>query len=116
MQGTLTLTDTILLSISPLRLQNHLGLVVDEGKRYGLELNWEKTMVLRIQCDANLFGPDGVARKVVPHMVYLGGLITDDVSARPKLARRLGETNRAFEALVVCGSHAHISRVRKIEI
>ena len=31
--------DSILLSTSPARLQNHLDLVVDAGKRYGLELN-----------------------------------------------------------------------------
>ena len=67
--------DTMLFSTSPVRLQNHLDLVVDEGKRYGLELNWEKTMVLRIHCTANLHGPDGVVLKVVPQMVYLGGLI-----------------------------------------
>ena len=73
-------------------------------------------MVLRIHCDANLYGPDGVALKVVSQMVYLGGLITNDMSARPELTRRLGEANRAFKSLVGCWSHANISRARKIEI
>ena len=49
-------------------------------------------------------------------MVYLGGLITDDMSARPELTCRLGEANRAFKALVVLWSHANICTARKIEI
>ena len=38
------------------------------------------------------------------------------MTARPELTRRLGEASRAFKSLVVCWSHANISRARKIEI
>ena len=38
--------DTLLLSGCAGKLQAHLDLLVDEGSRYGLELNWDKTYVM----------------------------------------------------------------------
>ena len=71
--------DTALLSSCSVRLQLHLNILVEEGKKYGLELNWDKTMVIGIHSTGKL---------------YLGGIIANDMSARPELTRRLGLESR----------------------
>ena len=46
--------DTMLISSSTVKLQAHLNLLVDEGRAYGLELNWSKTLALNICHDGVL--------------------------------------------------------------
>ena len=40
--------DTLLVSSNAAKLQRRLDTVVDEGKRYGLELNWGKTVLMKV--------------------------------------------------------------------
>ena len=108
--------DTVLLSSCPSRLQAHLDILVDEGSKYGLELNWDKTMVIRIHSTGELYRPDGIALKAVQQITYLGGLISSDMSARLELTRRLGEAGRVFKSLSACWSHSNICRRRKFEL
>ena len=48
--------------------------------------------------------------------VYLDGLLSTSVSARPEVTRRVGEAKGCFKALQKCWSHANISRASKTEI
>ena len=57
--------DTVLFSSCPLRLQAHLDILVEEGKKYGLELNWDKTMVIKVHSTGSLHTPDGMPLKEV---------------------------------------------------
>ncbi|CAE8620602.1 unnamed protein product [Polarella glacialis] len=108
--------DTLLISASEQRLQRHLELIVAEGKAYGMELNWDKTVVMQIRHHGEIKNQDGVILKCVSQAIYLGGLLTSDGSAISELARRLGEAGRCFEQLQSVWKHANISRLRKLQI
>ena len=108
--------DTLLLSSSAAKLQAHMDLVIDEGARYGLEINWSKTVAININNTGGLLQPSGVVVKKVSQGVYLGGMLTSTAAVGPELSRRLGEAKASFQSLQRCWSHANISRRRKIEL
>ena len=52
--------DTLLVSSDKASMEKHLMLITEAGKRYGLELNVKKTMLLSIgQAEASINAPDG---------------------------------------------------------
>ncbi|CAE8613094.1 unnamed protein product [Polarella glacialis] len=108
--------DTVLVSAHANRLQQHLDLLVSEGKAYGLELNWGKTVCMNINHSGRIRSPDGVFLKHVQQAVYLGGLITSSGSAAPEVNRRLGEAANSFDKLATVWKHANISKQRKLSI
>ena len=57
--------DTFLVSSSATKLQDHLNIIVDEGKRYGLELNWGKTFMMKIKNQGQILQPNGQPLKIV---------------------------------------------------
>ena len=61
--------DTMLASSSAKKLQTLLDAVICEGKKYGLELNWAKTVAINIQNNGVVKTPSGTpvvqARQVV---------------------------------------------------
>ena len=73
-------------------------------------------MVIKTHSTRTLHTPDGMPLKEVEQITYLGGLITNKMSARPEMTRRLGEAARAFKPLGMCWSHANISKQQKVEI
>ena len=108
--------DTMLVSSSALRLQLHMDTLVDEGQRYGLELNWSKTVAMRINHEGQLVQPSGEPVRFVAQAVYLGGLLSTTTSAKSEVTRRIGEAKGTFKALQRCWSHANVTRQRKIEL
>ena len=108
--------DTMLVSSSASRLQLHMDTLVDEGQRYGLELNWSKTVAMRINNQGQLVQPSGEPVRFVDQAVYLGGLFSTTTCAKPEVIWRIGEAKGTFRALQRCWSHANISRQRKIEL
>ena len=93
-----------------------MELFVDEGSRYGLELNWEKTVSMNILNDGVLTQPNGEPVKRVSQAVYLGGMISSVATAAPEVSRRLGEARGSFKSLSQCWSHANITRQRKLQL
>ena len=83
--------DTLLLSRHAENLNGLLAAIVVEGEKYGLELNWEKTVQINISTDSRISRPTGEPIKSVREAVYLGGLITCDGKATTEVTRRLGE-------------------------
>ena len=65
--------EPMLISSNPRQLQLHFDLVAEKGRKYGLELNMAKTMLLRVQSNAVIKGTDGQAVKCCDRIVYLGG-------------------------------------------
>jgi len=108
--------DTLLASQSSSNLQNMLNAIVGEGAKYGLELNWGKTMQMQINTNSVICQPDGGDIKTVRDAMYLGGLITCDARAAAELSRRLGEATGAFKALSKIWSHSSIGRKRRFAI
>ena len=86
------------------------------GKQYGLELNADKTVLLRVRADGDIFGPDGKAIKTKDNAIYLGGLVSTDGKPRAELTRRLGEAKGIFQKLCSVWSHANLTRARKIQV
>ena len=66
---------------------------------YGLSLNWEKTEVLPIGCDADIQGPNGEPIKSKTSVVYLGRVISAMAKAD-------------FDALNRVWKHAHLVRYK----
>ena len=108
--------DTLLLSSNVTKLQAHMDLVVDEGARYGLELNWSKTVAINILHDGVLRQPSGEPVKTVSQAIYLGGMLSAEASVAPEVSRRLGEARGSFKVLRRCWSHANSSQRRKLQL
>jgi hypothetical protein len=108
--------DTLLVSSCSRKLQCKLGLVVTEGRKYGLELNWKKTILMQIGSTGEIKDPSGIPVKAVEQAVYLGGLLSSKATAKPEVTRRLGEARGVFKALEQVWSHANISCTRKVEV
>jgi len=106
----------MLLSSDSGKLQTLLDIVIDEGKRYGLDLNWGKTVCMNVCNDGVIFSPTGAPLTVVEQAVYLGGLLNVKCIAKPEVTRRIGEAKGCFQNLFKCWSHANINRARKIEL
>ena len=81
--------DTMILSSSAGYLQQLLGVIIDERKRYGLELNWDKTLCIKINNNSTLRTPTGGVLQTKDRAVYLGGLLTSDCTTKAEIARRL---------------------------
>ena len=70
--------DTLLLSRDASNVQAALTKIVHEGKKYGLELNWAKTVQVQVSTTDTATQPSGDPNKCVREAVYLGGLATCD--------------------------------------
>ena len=108
--------DTMLIASDPHELQLYFDLVAEEGRKYGLELNMEKPMLLRVRSETDIIGTDRLPVKCCERIVYLGGLLCSDARPAPEVARRMGEARCAFEKVARVWSHTNISRHSKIEI
>jgi len=97
-------------------LQTFLDQVVAHGHAYGLELNWDKTIVLAVRHPGELKRPDGQAVVKEEQAIYLGGLLAQDGNPATELTRRIGEARASFDAVARVWKHANISRPRKLEI
>ena len=51
--------DTLLMSRHKENLDQLLAAIVNEGKVYGLELNWKKTLQMQVSTAERVFTPDG---------------------------------------------------------
>ena len=80
--------DTLLMSSSPVLVQKLLDNVALTGRSYGLELNLDKTVSLRVRGQEYIFGVDGKSLKTKTVTVYLGSLLTTSGEVAPELSRR----------------------------
>ena len=108
--------DTLLMNTSLEALQCQLNIVIDVGRRYGLELNFKKVLHASINHDGILFDPNGNIIKKTDEVVYLGSLITMNGKAKSEISRRIGEATQVFYTLQSVWKHANITRQRKKEI
>ena len=64
--------DTMLLGSSAQTVQKYLENVIAVGRTYGLELNLQKTVLLRVRATDDVFGSDGRPLTVKNEALYLG--------------------------------------------
>ena len=91
--------DTRILSLQPRQAESFMYRVLDAGRVYGLSLNWGKTEVLPIGCDADLQGPNGEPIKNKTSLVYLGIVISAYGSFTSEVNRRLGMAKSRFRCI-----------------
>lgn len=108
--------DTLLISSDIDQLQTHFNAVIEVGKRYGLELNFDKTFLLSIRGEGNITNPNGAHLKKISQAMYLGGLLSSDGRAKTEISRRIGEAKQSLQKLEKVWKHANITRKRKKEI
>lgn len=108
--------DTALMSTHPGHLQATMDSLVTHAARYGLEVNWDKTVAIIIGDVHPPTRPDGQPVKRVDQYVYLGGLLTANGSTTTALSRRLGEAGVGYDKLHKVWSHANITVKRKVQI
>ena len=108
--------DTLLVSRHVSNLQAILGAIVDEGRRYGLELNMDKTLQIQVSTAHAVCGPNGELIKSVRQAIYLGGCISCDGRAGAEITRRIGEGHKMFESLRMLWEHGAVTARRKIRI
>ena len=83
--------DTLLVSGSAAKIQILLDLTIKVGKQYGLDLNFSKTVVMKINNDGMVLDPSLQPLKHVRQAVYLGGLLHSNADSKPEVTRRLGD-------------------------
>ena len=108
--------DTLVVGSSPKDVQTYLDCIARVGRQYGLELNLEKTILLRVRGRCDIYGSDGNPLVTRDEAVYLGGLVTTDGRPTRELTRRLGEARQTFRKLTQVWKHSCISRSRKHQI
>ena len=91
--------DTVLLSSNPNKLQMHLDILVEEGAKYGLELNWDKTVVINIHSEADLMQPSGNKIKKVDRVVYLGSILVSSGFCSTRIIQTTWRSERQFQDL-----------------
>ena len=108
--------DTLFVSRHQSNLQAMLNAIVEEGRKYGLELNWGKTIQMKISTCTKVTRPDGSDIKTMRDAVYLGGLVTCDGKATTEVSRRLGEAAKTFKQLDKRWSRSSLGWKRKYNI
>eukprot|EP00959_Pyramimonas_sp_CCMP1952_P309379 6474338-Pyramimonas_sp.AAC.1 len=92
-RGILYADDTMLVSHHYSNHQQVLAAIVEEGRKYGLELIWGKTLHIQISTDRAIPSRSGEHINAVRDGMHLGGLISCDGKVATELNRRLGEAN-----------------------
>ena len=90
--------DTLLVAVKPEDAESFMHDVVVAGKGHGHALNWDKTEVMPVGCDAQIIGPDGKHIGSRQAITYLGGVIAANGSINSELNRRLGMAKGDFDA------------------
>ncbi|CAE8629014.1 unnamed protein product [Polarella glacialis] len=105
--------DTLLVDSDECRLQACLDCIIALGCEYGLTLNWDKTVLLRIRHEGSVKGPGGLEAKSQDSAIYLGGLLNTSGAATSELTRRMGEAWGSLVKLESVWKHANITSDRK---
>ena len=108
--------DTLLLATDADTLQRHLECITRVGRRYGLELHWGKTEVLRVRHDGLIYAEGNQPLKNKDYAVYLGSLLQAAGDPKAEVDRRIGEARSTFACLDKIWSHANLSVRHKVRI
>ena len=107
---------TILASQHPEKLQQMLNAIVEEGRKYGLELNWDKAVQVQISTGINITRPDGGALGSVREAVYLGRLISCDGKTSSELSWQIGEATGVFNRFSKIWSLSSVGVARNFKV
>jgi len=108
--------DTLLMGSNPQTVQKQLETIVEVGREYGLEMNWEKVELLAARCQPVLFRPDGQQIPCKASIKYLGAMVCANGDIDSELGRRIGLARSEFNNLAHVWQHTRISQRDKYNI
>ena len=84
--------------------------VVDQGRSYGLQLNWHKVEQMIIACQADsVLQPDGTPIVCKKSLKYLGIQLASDGHIESEVSIKLGRAAQDFKTLMRLWNHCNIS-------
>ena len=106
--------DTILLGSNAQQRQYYLRNVVECGKNYGLQLNWDKAVLLRIRSQDPNLDDNGKEMPVKDEAIYSGALISADGNCNKEKNRRIAEAIVAYQKIFMLWNHINLARKKII--
>ena len=108
--------DTLIVGAHPQTVEKQLQCIVEIGREYGMEMNWQKVEMMTAKCESHLSRPDGNAINRKMSLVYLGALVGADGGSESELARRIGLAQAEFNKLQHVWGHSSLTGAEKYEI
>ena len=108
--------DTLLLASRDDHLNEFMTAVAAAGKRYGMELHWDKFQLLEVQCHSKVLAPDGSRIIAKEGMSYLGTIVNHDGLPGHELNRRIGLAKADFLTFSTVWKQSGLTRKRKLDI
>ena len=90
-------TQTMLAMANPFKLQSLLDLTSVMGNQYGLDLSWEKYVVMAINDPGVIHDPSMQQLKKVQQARDLGSLLHYQAESKLEITRRLGEARELLK-------------------
>ena len=91
--------NTLLIDCFGTNLQSFMECIADQGKSYGLQLNWDKIECMPINCENTLFTSSGDPILTKSNIKYLGAQLSSDVNMNSEVSQKIGNAKRDFKIL-----------------
>ena len=91
--------DAVLLALSQEDLQRLVDIINERCKKFGMEINVKKTVVMAISKEPDIrinVTIDGKELRQVDHFKYLGSFVTTDCKSNMDIRTKVAEAKRAF--------------------
>ena len=108
--------DTLLFGVLDQHVNEFMHAVHRAGKKYGMELHWDKFQVMCVNCEQRLRRPDGTALQTHERMSYLGATVSQYVHDQHELVRRIALSKRDFLALSAVWRRSALTQTRKLAL
>jgi len=108
--------DTLLLGMHNQEVEKQLQCIIDVGKEYGLEMNWQKVEMMTARCTATISRPDGQPLVKKPAITYLGASVAAGGDTASEVARRIGLAQSDFTKLDDVWRPARVTQQDKYRI
>ena len=91
--------DTLLIGRDVDATQEYMWKIAEEGRKYGMKLNWGKTEVMFINMCGQMHDPDGHPIKTTDNMKYLGAMLSTTGRCDVEITQRIGRAKYEFAVL-----------------
>ena len=108
--------DTLLVGSDAQTVEKQLSCIVELGRAYGLEMNWQKVELMTVRCDLPIRGPDATELVRKTSLVYLGSSVSADGNVDSELARRIGLAQSEFKRLAQVWRHTSLDNAEKYRV
>ena len=103
--------DTLLIGVANAHVNEYLHAVANAGRRYGMELHWDKFQVLPVRMDSAIKTVDGHQLESKERMQYLGTVLSADGDMDHELNRRIAAAKQDFYSVKQLWLHSSLTRI-----